>query len=227
MDVQLMIPARSAQHGFTLIELMIVVALLAIISAFALPAFQSFIASNRLTSEANELLAGLNLARSEAVRTQRHVVLCRTNGVVEVDPSDPNCPMKIEGCVETSAGSWLGWAVFVDSDSDGVYARSECVLRTHVLPGGPLNVVSNDDLGSAGNRIKFRPDGLARAQDSMALQTAGISVCDSSGSLSTAANTRNVNLTSGSRMAVTRGGNASCGVTAAVEAPTEEAEGGT
>lgn len=219
-----MIPARSAQHGFTLIELMIVVALLAIISAFALPAFQSFIASNRLTSEANELLAGLNLARSEAVRTQRHVVLCRTNGVVEVDPSDPNCPMKIEGCVETSAGSWQGWAVFVDSDSNGVYARSECVVRTHV-PSGSLNVVSNNDLGSTGNRIKFRPDGLARAQDSMALQNAGISVCDSSGSLSLTANARNVNLLSGSRMAVTRGGNSSCGVTS-VEEPVEEAEEG-
>ncbi len=220
-----MIPARPAQHGFTLIELMIVVTLLAIISAIALPAFQGFIASNRLTSEANELLAGLNLARSEAVRTQRHVVLCRTNGVVEVDPSDPNCPMKIEGCVETSAGSWQGWAVFVDSDSNGVYARSECVVRTHVTSGA-LNVVSNNDLGSTGNRIKFRPDGLARAQDSMALQNAVIGVCDSSGSLSATTNARNVNLLSGSRMAVTRGGNASCGVTAAVETPAEEAEEG-
>lgn len=220
-----MIPARSAQHGFTLIELMIVVVLLAVISAFALPAFQSFIASNRLTSEANELLAGLNLARSEAVRTQRHVVLCRTNGVVETDDSDPNCPMKIQGCVETSAGSWQGWAVFVDSDSNGVYARSECVLQTHVVAAS-LNVLSNDELGSAGNRIKFRPEGLARPHDSLAVQNATVSVCDSSGSLSATSNARNVELRSGSRVAVTRGGNDRCGVTALEEEPAEEAEEG-
>ncbi|MFZ5454865.1 MAG: GspH/FimT family pseudopilin [Pseudomonadota bacterium] len=212
MDLQLMIPARSAQHGFTLIELMIVVALLAIISAFALPAFQSFIASNRLTSEANELLAGLNLARSEAVRSQRRVVLCRASAT---------------GCVTTADGErWQRWVVFVDNDADGVFDASE-LLREQVITGTTLNLVSDETLRAAGNQIAFRPDGLARAPGSLALQTAGISVCDSSGSLPTTANARNVNLISGSRMAVTRGGNASCGVTAAVETPTEEAEGGT
>lgn len=207
-----MIPARSAQHGFTLIELMIVVTLLAIISAFALPAFQSFIASNRLTSEANELLAGLNLARSEAVRSQRRVVLCRASAT---------------GCVTTADGErWQRWVVFVDNDADGVFDANE-LLREQVITGTTLNLVSDEALRAAGNQIAFRPDGLARAPGSLALQTAGISVCDSSGSLSTTANARNVNLMSGSRMAVTRGGNASCGVTASVETPTEEVEGGT
>ncbi|MDY0057436.1 MAG: GspH/FimT family pseudopilin [Methyloversatilis sp.] len=208
-----MIPARPAQHGFTLIELMIVVTLLAIISAIALPAFQGFIASNRLTSEANELLAGLNLARSEAVRTQRRVVLCRASAT---------------GCVTTADGApWQRWVVFVDNDADGVFDAGELLLREQVITGTTLNLVSDEALRTAGNRIAFRPDGLARAPGSLALQTAGISVCDSSGSLSATTNARNVNLLSGSRMAVTRGGNASCGVTAAVETPTEEAEGGT
>lgn len=197
-----MIPARSAQHGFTLIELMIVVALLAIISAFALPAFQSFIASNRLTSEANELLAGLNLARSEAVRTQRRVVLCRASAT---------------GCVTTADGErWQRWVVFVDNDADGVFDANE-LLREQVITGTTLNLVSNDALRAAGNQIAFRPDGLARAPGSLALQGAVISVCDSSGALAVTANARNVTLLSGSRVAVTRGGNANCGVTASVE----------
>lgn len=204
-----MIPARSAQHGFTLIELMIVVALLAIISAFALPAFQTFIASNRLTSEANELLAGLNLARSEAVRTQRRVVLCRASAT---------------GCVTTADGErWQRWVVFVDNDADGVFDANE-LLREQVITGTTLNLVSNDALRAAGNQIAFRPDGLARAPGSLALQGAVISVCDSSGALAVTANARNVTLLSGSRVAVTRGGNANCGVTASVEEAAEEAE---
>ena len=69
--------ARTFQRGFSLIELAIVVALLAILAAMAMPAFQGFIASNRLTAESNEMLAALNLARSEAVRIQRRVILCR------------------------------------------------------------------------------------------------------------------------------------------------------
>jgi type IV fimbrial biogenesis protein FimT len=202
MDLQLMIPARSAQHGFTLIELMIVVALLAIISAFALPAFQSFIASNRLTSEANELLAGLNLARSEAVRTQRRVVLCRASTT---------------GCVTTADGErWQRWVVFVDNDADGVFDASE-LLREQVITGTTLNLVSDEALRAAGNQIAFRPDGLARAPGSLALQGAVINVCDSSGALAVTANARDVRLLSGSRVAVTRGGNANCGVTASVE----------
>ncbi len=204
-----MIPARSAQHGFTLIELMIVVALLAIISAFALPAFQSFIASNRLTSEANELLAGLNLARSEAVRTQRRVVLCRASAT---------------SCVTTADGErWQRWVVFVDNDADGVFDANE-LLREQVITGTTLNLVSNDALRAAGNQIAFRPDGLARAPGSLALQGAVISVCDSSGALAVTANARDVTLLSGSRVAVTRGGNANCGVTASVEEAAEEAE---
>ncbi|WP_296811383.1 GspH/FimT family pseudopilin [Methyloversatilis sp.] len=211
MDLQLMISARSAQHGFTLIELMIVVALLAIISAFALPAFQTFIASNRLTSEANELLAGLNLARSEAVRTQRRVVLCRaTTSAGQVD--------RASGCVTTAdTQPWQSWVVFIDTDADGVFDAGEAVLREQVITGNSLNLVSDEALRTAGNRIAYRPDGLARAPGSLALQGAVISVCDSSGSLAVTANARNVTLLSGSRVAVTRGGNASCGVTASVE----------
>ncbi len=206
-----MIPARSAQHGFTLIELMIVVTLLAIISAFALPAFQSFIASNRLTSEANELLAGLNLARSEAVRTQRRVVLCRAT-------TSAGTVNTASGCVTTAdTQTWQGWFVFVDNDADGVFDAGEPQLREKVITGNTLNLISDAPLRTAGNRIAFRPDGLARAPGSLALQAADISVCDSSGALAVTANARNVTLLSGSRMAVTRGGNASCGVTTVVE----------
>ncbi|WP_018410582.1 GspH/FimT family pseudopilin [Methyloversatilis thermotolerans] len=213
-----MFPRPSRQTGFSLIELMIVVVLLAIVAAFAMPAFQSLIASSRLTADTNELIAGLNLARSEAVRMQRRVILCRTtssNGVAVLTATS--------GCVTTAdATPWQAWAVFIDSDADGVFDGNETIIRTQVV-GTSLNFVSDATLGAAGNRIVFRPDGLARAHGATGLQSASVNVCDQSGALATQ-NMRVVSLVTGSRMSVTRQTNQSSTGCSAVAASTEEDE---
>ena len=209
---------RPAHAGFTMIELMIVVTLLAVLAAFAFPSLQSFIASNRLTAESNELLSGMNLARSEAVRVQRRVLLCRAaaaDGVVNFSATN--------GCVTTANSEpWQAWAVFVDENSNGAIDGTERILRMQAITGNALELISNDDLAAAGNRIAFRPDGMARGQGSLALQTAQIRVCDRSGALG-GSNMRVVSLVSGSRMSIARGSDANCGVTVA---PVEEGGGG-
>ena len=59
--------------GFTLVELMIVVAVLSVVMAVGIPSFNTMIKNNRLTAAVNDLAGGLSYARAEAVRRGRAV----------------------------------------------------------------------------------------------------------------------------------------------------------
>lgn len=81
-------------RGFTLIELMITIAVAAILFTVAVPSFKDTIRQNRLTTQANELITALNLARSEAIRRSQNVTVTPKAGgwssgwVVEsIDPA--------------------------------------------------------------------------------------------------------------------------------------------
>lgn len=67
--------APKAVAGFTLIELMVTLAVVAITLAIGVPSFQGVVSDNRLTGAANNLIGALNVARSEAIKRGRSVVL--------------------------------------------------------------------------------------------------------------------------------------------------------
>lgn len=135
----------GVQSGVTLVELMVALAVAAILLALAVPSMQSLINSNRLRTATNETLATLQAARIEAIRANRRMVACLT--------VDPNADAPV--CDGNGAS---GWIVFQDADRNGKYAATErLVRRTSVA--GEVRLLGSTALNG---RITFNADGMAR-----------------------------------------------------------------
>lgn len=105
---------RQGQTGFTLIEMLIAISVMAVILTTAIPALGQFMAQQRMTAAANSLVGHLNYARSEAVFRNTYVAAC---------PSS-------DGVSCTGGNRWdIGWIVYLDPEKEGQPAESEDVLR--------------------------------------------------------------------------------------------------
>lgn len=122
--------------GYTLIELMVTLAVVAILAAVAVPAMTSLINANRLAGMNDELTASVQLARSEAIRRNAPVRLCGTSNGTTCD------------------GNWDRWIVVGRDNTTG----ADQVIRDNEAIG-PVQVS-----GPAGDGIVFRPTGLIAAQ---------------------------------------------------------------
>jgi type IV fimbrial biogenesis protein FimT len=97
--------------GFTLVELIVVIAILAILAGIVMPSFQNTIRNQRVKNASFELFASLILARSEAIKR---------NGDVTITPV---------------SGSWeSGWQI---TSSDGTVLKNHSALASVVFSGAP------------------------------------------------------------------------------------------
>ncbi len=116
---------KQLQRGFTIIELMMALLVLALLISVAVPSFGSFINNNRITSQANNFHAAILYARSEAVKRNRDVFMCWSGNPAAASP-----------CGSSGTGWADGWVMFADEDEDGAYDANELIRSHDGITGG-------------------------------------------------------------------------------------------
>lgn len=184
----------SRQSGFTLVELMVAMAVAAILLALSLPSFNSVINSNRLTGAASDLIVSLQAARADAIRYNRRTVLCLST----------NANAAIPACAANGATNATGWIVFKDANSNGAYDNGTDTLLRVATTHAAIRLLGSTNVQDS-IRVIFRSDGLAR--NNTGVLTGTIAVCI----LTTMPpqNIRNVSIRGGS-IAVVRASGSTC-----------------
>lgn len=152
--------ARSRlEQGFSLGELLATIAVAGVLTAAAVPTFQSVISESRRAAVVNQLVSTMHMARSEAITQNARVVICPgTDG---------------EAC---TADAWAGgWFSFVDRNDNGVRDEGEPLIATG--NGDSRMQITTDSFGDA---LVYRPSGRVLMADPGATQ-GEFTICDSRG----------------------------------------------
>ncbi|MCB1877919.1 MAG: GspH/FimT family pseudopilin [Chromatiales bacterium] len=138
----------STQTGFTLIEMLVTVAVFAVLVTNGVPSLRGFVQNNALVNHHNDFITALNLARSEAAKRSGYVTLCASS-------DQATC----------NTNNWeSGWLLFTDADRDAAVdngtdvvlqsrgALTEVTLRSSSFDNdGRIQFNSRGSLGVAGN----------------------------------------------------------------------------
>ena len=158
--------SMKKSFGYTLIELMSMLAVVSVLVTVGLPLMNVFFESNRMISNTNELVAGLNIARSEAIKQQMRITLCQSSDT--------------SSC--TGTGQWEdGWIVFQDPNGNATVDGGETILRLNAgASGNQVTIRSNDVNNLIANSVTFTSRGLPKALNGGTL-TGTFRICDDRG----------------------------------------------
>ena len=166
---------NKSQRGFTLIELMITVAIAGILLGVAVPSMRDMMSNNRVTSYANDFVSSMYLTRSEAVKRGTRVTMCKS----------------ATGAVCVAGGGWeVGWVIFEDDNDDGAFVAAD-VIQVHEALATSVTLAG---AGAAADYASFIENGSA--------QTTGGAAQEGTMTLTMDGKTRTITLTSIGRMSV-------------------------
>jgi type IV fimbrial biogenesis protein FimT len=138
---------RSRSRGFTLMELMIVLALAGIMVGLAVPSMRQFARNNRLTTAANDMLHAVSRARTEALKRQSgRVTLCAS--------ADPDAAETSLAC---SYGAMSGWIAFVDRNRNAQFDNGEDVVLSRGAAHSTVTIKNDNDGIICFNPTGFQP----------------------------------------------------------------------
>lgn len=148
--------------GFTLFELIVVMALVAVLVTVGVPAFRSFLQDQRIITQTNELIGALNLARSEAIKRGARVVICRTAGA---------------DCATDAAGIWEGgWTIYTDNNGNGARDAGESIIWVGQQANPGITIRTG---GNFTRWIAYQPGGSSVGNTNLGNGT--FRICDSRG----------------------------------------------
>lgn len=146
---------RSCQRGFTLIELMVAIALLAMIATIAIPSFAGLMREQRLVHASNDLLAAVNLARSEAIKRGEETRMC---ALPDCAGDDWTRGWQLQDSAQTRLHQW-------QVESGGVRITSNQAQVDFDGMGRLTSATTLElTLGENGREISISRSGLARVE---------------------------------------------------------------
>ena len=138
----------SQQHGFSLIEIMIVTTIISILLSAAIPSFNSTLNKSQLSNVNLELISSLSLARDYAITRGYKTHLCALTAIK---------PIRCQDTRDFNTSWSKGWMVFADINNNSEYDQDDTVLNISQIPK-TINVVFNQR-----GRLRFFPNGSARS----------------------------------------------------------------